>query len=374
MIKCKLCGASNSDDVLYCAFCGSKIADQIKPKKKTPDTPAPDRGVDLNLPFSFYKDYMSDRDLFNIGQSRLDGVILKKDENEGISIFVYLAKKGYMPALLKLADLCLKDAKTYNEAVILLKKAADGGSIDAMQRLQKMGIKYKLKNTVIPPSKPTVRPSPKFVDDDDEDEDEYDEFEEPEERYDLDDALYKTVSIKTRSTKNGKTIYGIGFITEFGYIATTYDTINRGVYKKIEGSINDGSNNFYKMKPVKISKKYNIVLLKFIDNNFEDVDFFDNLEMNDDFDRGDKVYLIGLINKSIKIEKCKIVELTKKTLTDSIKKAIKLKGEFNSKMVTPLVLNENGEIIGIIYDISSSKAYAAPAKYIFKVIEEAVED
>lgn len=397
MITCKLCGASCNDNAVYCPYCGSKLVDQNKPKPQ-PSAPTLDidtRGVDLNMPFSFYKDYMSDADLFKIGQARLDGVVLKKNQNEAISIFIYLAKKGYTPATIKLADICLKDTTTYNEAVVLLKKAADGGSYEAINQLRNMGIEYTPKNAYVPPEVPETpyrgypnhpknpRRWDKRNDYDDDFDDDYDDdfdedkndFRKPKISDDLmDEIADKLVYIKTKALNSNKTIESIGYNAMGGFIIASFDAINNGAYRKITGALCDRTARAYRLKPVKISKKYNLVILKFIDKDYIDVDFFDNLETTDEYREGEKVYCVGVSKNTVKVERVVVLELINKNIAPSMRHAIKLKGDFDSRMVSPLIINRNGEVIGIVYDINGGKAYAAPAKYILKVIKETVED
>lgn len=408
MKYCKLCGADCKDSAIYCPFCGSKLADQDKPKPqpKSPTLDVDNRGVDLNMPFSFYKDYMSDADLFKIGVARLDGVVLKKDQNEAISIFIYLAKKGYTPATIKLADLCLKDKTTYNEAIVLLKKAADGGSYEAIDQLRKMGIDYLPKNSYEPdrPEKPDspYRRHPKnpkrwdkrddYDDDDDDFDDRYDRYD----RYDdddddddfdednfrkpklrdrfVEDIADKLVIVKTKSLNSNRVIESVGFLAIGGNVITSFDAINRGAYRKITGSLCDRSSKAYRLKPIKISKKYNIVILKFIDKDYFDVDYFDEINITDEYQDGEKAYFVGVYKGSIETEKCTILELINKNIAPSMRRAIKLKGSFNDRMISPILFNRDGEVIGIIYDIKGNKAYAAPGKYIRKVLMQATED
>ena len=86
------------------------------------------------------------------------------------------------------------------------------------------------------------------------------------------------------------------------------------------------------------------------------------------------MYCVGIDRGTIESEKCLFLELINKNIAPSMKRAIKLKGNFNPRMISPILMNRYGEVIGIIYNIKGNKAYAAPGKYIRKVLMEATED
>ncbi len=359
MAKCYVCGAVLEEGSRFCVYCGADQTKKPEPvKPKVSDEP---KGIDLNLPLDTYKKFMSMDDLFKVALAKLTGVALKKNVNEAIHVLVDLSKEGHVPSIMKLASLCLRDERTFTIGYIFLYQAAKLGDTEAVTLMKKLGFdtkEFDVKD--IPPVKPDIdddaidiRPiRTNLVDE---------------------DILRKVILIKTISTSKKRAKLGIGFVTDGGYVLTSFQSINFGSYSSIKGTfLETDSNKAHPLKVEAIDDRNDVVLLKFKDAEFDDLDIEENIGISDSIPTKGHVITIGIANGSLFASKDEIVGYMKKNESKCNEKLLKIRNTTKNNITSAVILDERMQVIGLL-DTGNGKGrcfYAKTGETIIKVFME----